>query len=102
MLADRARWARSRKERRRGLLDLPRLEEGHALIIDRAPQIHTLGMAYPIDVIFCSRGFVVVHVVAGMRPRRITRWVPRARFAIELPAGAARGVARGDRLLVAD
>jgi len=100
VLAERVWRARSGKERRRGLLDLPPLAEGDALIIERAPQVHTFGMSYRIDVAFCSKDFVVVHIVRDMKPRRITRWVPRARIAIELRAGAARDVVVGDRLVV--
>lgn len=100
MLAERVWWARSSKERRRGLLDLASLGEGDALVIERAPQVHTFGMSYAIDVAFCTKDFVVVHIVRDMKPRRITRWVPRGRVAIELCAGTARDLVVGDRLVV--
>lgn len=101
VLANRVLTARTRAERRRGLLALPPLEDGDALVIDRASQVHTFGMAYPIDVVFCARDGTVMHVVRGMRPRRVTKWVRRARYAIELPSGAAGGdLVAGERLLV--
>lgn len=88
-LAERAEWARGRRERRRGLLGRPPLVPGQALIVSPARQVHTIGMRYPIDVIFCDSSWTVCHIVRGLRPWRLTRWVRKARHAIELPAGAA-------------
>lgn len=90
-------WASSFRERRRGLLALPPLAEGEALVIPGAFQVHTIGMNYPIDVVFCSSSWIVKHVSRALAPGRITRPV-FARFAIELVAGGAESVARGDRL----
>jgi uncharacterized membrane protein (UPF0127 family) len=55
-------------------------------------------MRYPLDVIFCDGEWTVVHVVRAMPPARMTRWVRRARYAVELPAGRCTRVAIGDRL----
>jgi uncharacterized membrane protein (UPF0127 family) len=64
-------------------------------------QVHTFGMGYPIDVTFCDKDWIVRHVVACMGPRRVTRWVARARYVIEAPCGALSGrVAPGVRLVV--
>jgi uncharacterized protein len=98
VLAEHLRWARSPAARRRGLLGAPQLEAGEALVIAGAPQVHTFGMRYPIDVLFCSSDWTVLHVVHSMKPRRVSRWVRRARYAVEMPAGAAAGVKRGDVL----
>lgn len=97
VVADRVRWARSPAERARGLLGAP-LGPGEALVIEPARQVHTFGMRYAIDVCFCDRAWRVLHVVGPMRPRRITRWVFRARYAVEVAAGALDGVAAGDQL----
>lgn len=68
-------------------------------MISRARQVHTFGMSYPLDVIFCDGEWLVVHVVRDMPPARITRWVRRARYAVELPsAGRRTPVGVGDRL----
>ena len=70
-------------------------------MLEPARQVHTFGMAYPIDVIFCDRALRVVHVVRDMRPGRVTRWVRTARIVIELPARARLvGVSPGDSLRV--
>lgn len=98
VLAGRVRWAGSARERRRGLLDGPPLERDECLVIPSF-QVHTFGMTYPIDVVFCSRRWIVKRVVRDMRPGRISG-PSVARYAIELPAGRARGVRKGDRLVV--
>lgn len=87
-------------DRARGLLAYPRLGEREALLLPRAKQIHTFGMRYPIDVIFCGPGGEVIRLVRHMRPHRITRLVIGARSVLEMRAGAAGGVAVGDRLML--
>lgn len=82
----------------RGLLGR-RLAAGQALVIPGARQVHTFGMHYAIDVLFCDDRSVVHHAVVRMAPRRITRWVGRARYAIELPGGTAENVRVGERLV---
>jgi uncharacterized membrane protein (UPF0127 family) len=70
-------------------------------VIPRARQVHTFGMRYPLDVIFCDGTWVVVHVVRDMPPGRITKWVRRARYAVELPSAVrSTRVGVGDRLRI--
>lgn len=57
-------------------------------------------MRWPIDVVFCTKSWRVRHVVHSMAPARLSRVVLGARYAIELPAGAADDVRTGDRLSV--
>jgi uncharacterized membrane protein (UPF0127 family) len=96
-----ARWARSRKQKRAGLIGSPPLEPGEGLIIPGAFQVHTFGMTFPIDVVFCSKAWTVKHVVHRMAPERMSRLVWRARYAVELPAGSVpAGVVKGTRLTV--
>ncbi len=85
-------------ERARGLLAREPLEAGEALVIAPARQVHTFGMRYAIDVCFCDRGWRVLHLVEAMRPRRVTRWVPKAFFVVEAPAGTFTGIGSGDQL----
>lgn len=106
VLADNVRWARTRFERSRGLLGAPKLQRGECLIIEGATGlrfgeiVHTFGLRYPIDVVFCDSEGVVRHVVGSLRPRRLTRWVRSARRIIELPAGTVGKLHPGERLLV--
>ncbi|MPZ70466.1 MAG: DUF192 domain-containing protein [Actinobacteria bacterium] len=99
VLAVRVRWAGSSRERRRGLLDGPPLEGDEGLVIPGAFQVHTFGMTYPIDVVFCSRAWIVKRVVRNMPPGRISR-PSAARYAVELTGGRASAVRVGDRLVV--
>lgn len=71
-------------------------------MIERARQVHTFGMGYPIDVCFCDSSWGVLHVVRGMRPRRMTRWVGGAFFAVETRAGELEDVAAGAQLSIAE
>jgi uncharacterized membrane protein (UPF0127 family) len=99
VLAERARWPKTGQERRKGLLGTSELRAGDGIVLERAFQVHTFGMAYPIDVVFCSRDWEVVRVVTCMPPHRLGRFVLRGFYAIEVPAGSAN-VRRGDRLEV--
>jgi uncharacterized membrane protein (UPF0127 family) len=98
ILARKVRWARSPLERMRGLLG--RRDEEAALVIEPARQVHSFGMKKPIDVIFCTEDWYVLHVVHRMKPGRVTKWVTGAKVAIELPEGAAHDVDPGSRILV--
>lgn len=101
VIATPLRWALTRWERLRGLIGAPAPQGTACLVIERARQIHTFGMTYPIDVVFCDKDWQVAHVVRAMRPARITRPVLRARYVLELPADAAAGLGVGDRLRIA-
>jgi len=96
----RAKLAVDRADRRRGLLGTASLPEGEGLLIEPCRSVHTMGMAYPIDVLFMAGDGRVVKAVRGLRPGRITRPVLAARMALELPAGTieASGTLTGDRL----
>ena len=98
VIAERVRWAGTPRERARGLLGGPVLAPEEVLVIEPARQVHTFGMRYAIDVCFCDQGWKVVHVVTVLRPRRLTRVVLRARYAVEAPAGSLEGLERGDQL----
>ena len=90
-------------ERARGLLGRATLESTEALWISPCPGVHTVGMRYPIDVIFCDGEGRIVHIVESLRPLRVAS-AKDARNTCEMRAGAARslGLAAGDRLAFAD
>lgn len=97
-VADEVRVAGRFLERARGLISRPEPGKRHALLLPRAKQIHTFGMRYPIDVIFCARDGEVLRVIRHMRPGRITRVVYRSGWVLEMRAGSADEVSPGDRL----
>lgn len=100
VVADRCVWATRPGERTKGLIGRDRLDKGEAMILRPGRQVHTFGMKHPIDVLFCTRDWEVVHIVRGMRPRRVTRLLWRAVNVVELGAGEAALVSVGDRLAV--
>ena len=78
--------ADSTRGRMRGLLGRDGLDG--ALLIEKAFQVHTFGMRFPIDVAFLDRQRRVVTVVCDMRPWRIT--LPRfgSKAVVEAEAGS--------------
>lgn len=85
-------------QRLRGLLGYRAPLQRTAFLLPRAKQVHTFGMAFPIDVVFCGRTGNVLHVVRSLRPCRVTRWIGGARWTFELSAGAAAPVEVDDVL----
>ena len=90
-------------ERARGLLGRTDLESAEALWISPCPGVHTLGMRYPIDVIFCDGDGRIVRIVESLGPGRVAS-ARDARNTCEMLAGTARslGLTPGDRLAFAD
>ncbi len=84
--------------RMRGLLGRPRLQAGDGLLLRGEKAIHTVGMAYPIDVLFLDPSGRVVHLYHSMPPLRASPYVWRARDILELPPGilASTGTVLGD------
>jgi uncharacterized membrane protein (UPF0127 family) len=80
-----AEVAVTRLQRRRGLAGRPQVDG--VLVLRPCRHVHTFGMRVPIDVAFCDRDGFVLHV-ASLAPRRLSRPVPRAYFAIEAAAGS--------------
>jgi uncharacterized membrane protein (UPF0127 family) len=102
VIADSVVEASSIRSRMRGLLARPTLRPNEALLLIPCKQVHTFGMTYAIDVVFCDRSWVVLRVVRGMRPARLSRVVWRSHVAVELRAGGAVAVQVGDRLKLED
>jgi uncharacterized membrane protein (UPF0127 family) len=100
IVAEQMRHAMSVRERMRGLRAHESLALGEALLLTPCKQIHTFGMSFPIDVVFCDRDWRVVLVTRGMPPGRVGRFVRRARHAVELAAGAAADVRVGDHVRI--
>ena len=101
-LGDRIEVVRSFVGRGRGLMFRRSLEPGAGMVIDPCSSIHTMGMRFPIDVLYMDREQRVVRVDQAMPPWRIgpLRPGPGSRYVVELPAGViqASGTRPGDRL----
>jgi uncharacterized membrane protein (UPF0127 family) len=100
VLARNVRWARSWRDRSRGLLGSS-LKPGEALVLTPAKQVHTFGMGYPIDVVFCDSSWTIRHIARSVAPRRLTRIVFSARYVVELPSKSVPDdLTAGERLSV--
>ncbi|MGH2760733.1 MAG: DUF192 domain-containing protein [Actinomycetota bacterium] len=99
IVADRVEWATSFRARRRGVIGRDPLGPHEALVIWPCRRIHTKGVAYPLDVVFCDRRWRVLHVQT-VPPQQLSRRIWRAKGCVELAAGRARacGVVPGVRL----
>lgn len=86
-------------ERARGLLGRHPLEWGAAWLFSPCSQIHTFGMHYAIDVLFCDAGWRVLDLLDELGPWRIAGH-RHACATWELPAGSIRrlGLRLGDRV----
>ncbi|MRW90362.1 DUF192 domain-containing protein [Duganella sp. FT80W] len=80
--------AASAPARMRGLLARPPLQAGQGMLIRPCNLIHTIGMAYAIDVVFLRRDGLVLKVASAVPPLRFRgHW--RAHCVLELAAGEA-------------
>jgi len=100
LLASDGRAALSLRARLRGLLGHPPLQDGQGLWLAPCNWIHTLGMGFPIDVLYLGQEGQVLHAASEMRPNRIGPPIWRADSVVELPAGAIEhtGTRAGDWL----
>lgn len=102
MLGDSITVAQSSLTRLVGLLRHRSLGPGCGLLIVPSQAVHTVGMHFPIDVIFLDRDWRVCHLRQVMQPNRVTAVHWKSRFVLELPAGviATCSTAVGDQLVV--
>lgn len=100
LLAERAVVASTYLQRLVGLIGRRCLPAGEGLILSPCQAIHTFFMRFPIDVIFFDDTSHILHLEENMPPFRMSRFVPGARYVLELPAGTIRKTAteKGDML----
>jgi uncharacterized membrane protein (UPF0127 family) len=86
-------------ERMRGLLGRPPLQPGEALLIEPCNAIHTIGMAYPLDIVFVDAEGTVLKFCQHLPRLRMAKSFG-ARMTIELAAGEIEriGFSIGDQL----
>jgi uncharacterized membrane protein (UPF0127 family) len=99
LLADRAGIADTSKTRKTGLLKHDRLNTGEGLWIAPCEGVHTVGMKFPIDVLFLDKKRKVVKIRPAMPKWRLAACL-RAHSVLELPSGtaAATRTLPGDQL----
>lgn len=89
-LATKVRKADSFLTRLVGLLKRKNLGPEEALWLMPSKGIHTVGMKFPIDVVFLNRGNTVVGLVQGMAPCRLSSIHFTSYSVLELPTGTIR------------
>jgi uncharacterized protein len=99
VVAERVEVAQTPVRRLIGLIGRRELGDRDALIIDPCTRVHTVGLRFAIDVVFCDRELSVL-TVETLGPRKVSKPVPSAACCIELTAGRAAeaGVDPGARL----
>lgn len=85
--------------RLKGLLGTKHLANSEALIIKPCYSVHTIGMAYAIDVLFVDERNRVLKAVVNLKPWQAASCRGSA-YVVELPAGKVdtTGTACGDLL----
>lgn len=78
----------SRLERGRGLLLRRCPDRGTAYLLKQCSAVHTVGMTYAIDIVFCNGTGRILRIVTGLRPFRVARH-PDAAQVWEVAAGVA-------------
>lgn len=87
-------------ERARGLLGRPCPAEGEGMLFPGCRSIHTIGMRYPIDLVFLDGRGGVVGLRSGLKPFGLAL-CRKAAAALELACGEIErlGLRLGDQLL---
>ena len=86
--------------RLKGLLGHAPLQSGEGLLLRGEKAIHTVGMGFPIDVVFIDRAGRIVHLIPNMGPFRFSPFVFRSVDVLEIAAGQAAqtGTQLGDQI----
>ncbi len=74
-------------ERLQGLLGRPALSENQGLLLTACASVHTIGMTYPIDIIFLNQRMRVLACHSKVSPWRM-RMCPGSSMTLELAAGS--------------
>ena len=89
-LATKVRKADNFLTRLIGLLKRTNLGPEEALWLMPSKGIHTVGMKFPIDVVFLNKACHVLGLISGMSPYRISGVHFRGYSVLELPNGTIR------------
>jgi uncharacterized protein len=89
-LATKVRKADNFLTRLVGLLKRTNLGPEEALWLIPSKGIHTIGMKFPIDVVFLDKSNLVLGIVSGLVPYRISGVRLRGYSVLELPKGTLK------------
>jgi uncharacterized membrane protein (UPF0127 family) len=101
-IARQVRLACSFQSRCLGLLSREAMPKGEGLLLIPGGSIHTLGMRFPIDVVFLNRQMRILGLAEHVRPWRVRVAPKGTRRVLELAAGqiAAHKLKQGIYLIV--
>ena len=88
VVAHEVRVAQNFVERMRGLIGSKPLTEGEGFFIPLCQGIHTLGMGYPIDVLYLDGEGRIIVAFKDMVPNRLGSVSFKTQSVLELPQGA--------------
>ncbi len=96
------RFADSWLKRLVGLLSERELGHGHGLWLIPCKSIHTIGMRFPIDVVFLDSNNRVQKLASSLKPYRLCRSAKGTQSVLELPTGTivSTGLRHGDQIHV--
>lgn len=85
--------------RLKGLLGRNQITSEQGLLITPCNSVHTIGMKFPIDVLYLNKNNQIVKVVSNMKPLRMS-WSFTATKVLEIAAhnAAKKGFKKGDVL----
>jgi len=102
VLVEQGEVANTAWTRLKGLIGHPPLQSGEGLLIQPCRGVHTLGMRFPIDVLYVDKSGQIVRAVEQLAPGHIGPIVLNASYVLELPAGtiAQSGTKAGDHIAI--
>jgi uncharacterized membrane protein (UPF0127 family) len=89
-------------ERLKGLLGKFRIAPGGGLWVVPSNGIHTVGLLFPVDLVYLDAEKRVIHLVEHLKPFRVSRFRFNSASVLELPAHTiyATQTRVGDELLI--
>jgi uncharacterized membrane protein (UPF0127 family) len=97
-----AQMAQTWKQRLVGLLAHKELRQGQGMWLSPCKSVHTIGMRFPIDVIFLDKNNRIKKLDQAVKPYRICLAKKGAYSVLEVPAGtiSKTELKRGDKLVI--
>jgi len=91
-------WADSFWLRLRGLIGRE-LGDDEALVLIPSKSVHSVGMAYALDLVYLDKDFRVIKIERGFKPFRLGKIAKEALAILELRAGMAKDISVNDKII---
>ena len=98
LLCSLCKVASSDHERMRGLLDRTSMQAGEGLLLTKCNSVHTVGMKFPIDIVYIDWAGKVKMRSRNAQPGGLGGSVPGTDCVLELPSGGALSTEVGDQI----